>query len=478
MSACCPDRRCGILVVDDDEALATALAKLLRQHYPSVHMALSGTEAAAVLGRETNICLVLADLVMPVMDGLAVLEYVRHHHSSVSVILMTGFGTIETAVEAMKRGAEDYLTKPFDTETVLKKVSHLMELHELKERVARLEGQLRRESPFSQIVAGSSAMRSVVQRAQVAAQSSAPVLLIGETGTGKEMLARAIHNASPRAGRSFIPVNCAALPHELIESELFGYRKGAFTGALADRSGLFEAAHGGTLFLDEIGELPLAAQAKLLRVLEEGELRRVGETVAARVDVRLLSATNRPLAQLRSGALREDLFFRISTIVLEVPPLRQRREDLYLLVKHFLRQLEERYGRSLSLDRAALDHLLTYAFPGNVRELAHILESAVAVSTDSPQAILERDLTPSLGSRAAPDALPASVPADCSLETLERFAIRQALRIAGHNKSRAAELLGLSRGSLYNKLREYKLETSADEADASVPADIAPLLKN
>ena len=466
---------CGILVVDDDETLAATLAKLLRQHYPNVHAALSGAEAAAVLEREPGIRLVLVDLVMPVMDGLGVLEYARQHRPEVSVILMTGFGTIETAVDAMKRGAEDYLTKPFDTGTVLKKVSRLMELYEMKERVARLENQLQQESPFSAIVTGSSAMRAVVQRARVAAQSAAPVLIVGETGTGKEMLARAIHDASPRTNRPFVPVNCAALPQELIESELFGYRKGAFTGALADRAGLFEAAHGGTLFLDEIGELPLTAQAKLLRVLEAGELRRIGATTTAHVDVRLLSATNRSITQLRSGAVREDLFFRISTVVLETPPLRQRRNDLHLLVNHFLRLLGERYGRSISLDRTGLDHLLSYTFPGNVRELSHILESAVAVSTDNPQVILDRDLIPLVHSQPAPHDLPAHVAVDCSLATLEKFAIRQALRLANYNKSRAAELLGLSRGSLYNKLREYGLDSNGDEPQ---PVSVPPLLNN
>jgi DNA-binding NtrC family response regulator len=478
MSIGCPGQHCGILVVDDDESLATTLTKLLGRHYAAVHTALSGAEAAAILERETGIRLLLVDLMMPVMDGLAVLDYVKEHHPSVSVLLMTGFGTIETAVEAIKRGAEDYLTKPFDTETILKKVSRLMELYELKERVTELETQLGNHSPFSQIVAGCPAMHAILQKGQVAAQSSAPVLIAGETGTGKEMLARAIHNASPRAGCAFVPVNCAALPHELIESELFGYRKGAFTGAQADHAGLFEAANGGTLFLDEIGEMPLAAQAKLLRVLEEGELRRVGENTAVRIDLRLLSATNRPLAQLRKGALREDLFFRISTIVLEVPPLRQRQGDLYLLAKHLLGQLEGRYGRSLSLDRTALDHLLTYPFPGNVRELAHILESAVAVSTENPQTIHGRDLAPLLQSRTASSELPAGLAAGCSLEQLEKFAVRQALRIAGYNKSRAAELLGLSRGSLYNKLKAHGLDASPGDAGTPSAGEARPLSKN
>jgi DNA-binding NtrC family response regulator len=470
MNKQCRARHCGILVVDDDEVLAASLAKLLGQHYPSVYTALSGTEAAATLAREKNICLVLVDLVMPVMDGLGVLDHVRQTAPDTSVVLMTGFGTIETAVAAIKHGAEDYITKPFDTETVLKKVSRLMQLYELKERVAELERQQEHESPFAQIVAGSSIMRGVLDRARTAAQSSAPVLLVGETGTGKEMLARAIHRASPRAERPFIPVNCAAIPQELFESELYGYCKGAFTGALADHQGLFQAAHEGTVFLDEIAEMPLAAQPKLLRVLEQGEVRPVGVTSAHYVDVRLVSATNRPLADLAGAALREDLFYRISTIVIEIPTLRQRREDLFRLTEHFLEQFSERYGRQISLERAALDRLLSYTFPGNVRELAHILESAVAVSTDNPQSITERDLTSLLRPQAAGTELPTSLAADCSLETLEKFAIRQAMRIAGHNKSRAAELLGLSRGSLYRKLKEYGLEADLDEADSATPS--------
>ena len=467
MNKLCTVKHCGILVVDDDEVLAASLAKLLRQHYSCVHMALSGTEAAATLAREKNICIVLVDLVMPVMDGLGVLDHVRQNEPDISVILMTGFGTIETAVEAIKRGAEDYITKPFDTDTVLKKVSRLMQLYELKERVAELEGQREQESPFEQIVAGSPAMRAVLDRARAAAQSNAPVLLVGETGTGKEMLARAIHRASPRAARPFIPVNCAAIPHELFESELFGYCKGAFTGALANHAGLFQAAHEGTLFLDEISEMPAAAQPKLLRVLEQGELRPVGATTPLHVDVRLVSATNRPLSEVAGAALREDLFFRVSTIVIEIPPLRQHPEDLIRLVEHFLEQFRQRYARQISLERSGLERLLAYPFPGNVRELAHILESSIAVSTENPQIITERDLSPLLRVQQASAALPAGLAADCSLESLEKFAIRQALRIAGHNKSRAAELLGLSRGSLYRKLKDYGLEAELDESENS-----------
>src|ERR1035437_3075317 len=469
MSMPLAEQTLGILVVDDDEVLATSLAKILRLRYPSVHAALSGTEAIAVLSREKQICVVLVDLVMPVVDGLGVLDYVRQSRPDVSVILMTGFGTIETAVEAIKRGAEDYIAKPFDTETILKRVSRLMELYALKERVAQLEGQYGSGSPFAEIIAGSS-MRGVLERAQVAAQSSVPVLIRGETGTGKELLARAIHRASPRMERPFIPVNCAAIPQELAESELFGHRKGSFTGAVADHPGLFQAANGGTMFLDEIIDLPLGAQAKLLRVLEGGEVRPVGDTNALHVDVRVISACNRQLADIVGSSLREDLFFRISTIVIQLPPLRQRREDLYLLCEHFVQQFTQRYGRGISLDRAALDALLAYSFPGNVRELSHILESAVAVSTENPQVIKERDISPLLRTQGPSAALSVGIAADCSLESMEKFAIRQALRIASGNKSQAAELLGLSRGSLYRKLREHGLESESLQSDDTPPS--------
>ena len=456
-------RNCGILIVDDDEELVGTMAKLLRQHYPCVYLALSGAEAAALLAREECIRLVLVDLVMPMMDGLSVLDHVRQLHPGVSVILMTGFGSIETAVDAIKRGAEDFITKPFDTATLLAKVSRLMEFYDLKEQMARQDRQTEGESPFDGMIAHSPAMRRVLERAGVAAQSTAPILLMGETGVGKEMLARAIHRASRRAEKPFVPVNCAALPYELFESEMFGYRKGAFTGAAADRVGLFQAADEGTLFLDEIAEMPSSAQAKLLRVLEEGEVRPVGDTVAQRVNVRLVSATNHPLEKL-GESLRDDLFFRISTVVIEIPPLRERREDLCVLAGHFLKQYALRYGRSITLQRSALNRLDGYPFPGNVRELAHILESAVALSTDDPQSIAGRDLLPLLRSGPAEAASPSPVTADFSLEGMEKFAIRQAMRLADNNKSRAAELLGISRGSLYRKLREYGLERAPEDS--------------
>jgi len=459
MSKHCLRHGCGILVVDDDAALAETLSKLLRQHYPCVHTAFSGAEARQILDREPNICLVLADLFTPVMDGLQVLQHVRETSPDTSVILMTGFATIETAVAAIKQGAEDYITKPFDTDAVLKKVSRLMETYELKQRLALLEQRLDESAPFSQIVGGTKLMKSAVERARASAQSLAPVLLVGETGVGKEMFARAIHRASPRGKAPFVPINCAALPRDLVESEMFGHRKGSFTGAVASHAGLLQAADQGTLFLDELSDLPPEIQAKLLRVLEGGEVRPVGDSAGRKVDVRLVSASNRPLAELGGEQLRPDFFYRISTIVIQLPPLRERRQDLYLLAEHFIEKFSCHYDREVTLHPSALEQLLNYSFPGNVRELAHILESAVAVSTENPQVITERDLRPLL----RPPALVTvadltSFAQECSLEAVEKFAIRQAIRLAGYNKSRAASLLGISRGTLYHKLQAYGLE--------------------
>jgi transcriptional regulator with PAS, ATPase and Fis domain len=282
------------------------------------------------------------------------------------------------------------------------------------------------------------------------------VLLLGETGTGKEMLARAIHAASPRARRPFVPVNCGALPRELVESELFGFRRGAFTGAYADAPGIFAAAAGGTVFLDEIGEMPKEVQVKLLRVLQEGEVRPVGSAQPVRVDVRIVSASNRPLSALRSEHLREDLYFRIATVVIELPPLRERPEDVFVLAQHFVGRLARRLGREITLSRSALELLLVSPLAGNVREVENVLESAAAVSAANPQTITEKDLKPLLADASAPDReSPVGVP-PLSMERLEQVAIAQALRFCHGNRTRAASMLGISRDTLYRKLRQSK----------------------
>jgi DNA-binding NtrC family response regulator len=447
----------AILVVDDDAGLAATLKEFLSREGYSVDVALSAAEALAVQAANPQISLALVDLIMPLTDGLSLMDELHRQNPDIAVVIMTGYGTIETAIEAIKRGAEDYITKPFDYEAVRKKIARLMEVMELRERVAQLESNLERHPCFENIVSVSPAMERVLERARMAAGTDASVLIVGETGTGKEMLARAIHAASPRSRMPFVPVNSGALPRELVESELFGVRRGAFTGAYADAPGIFFAASGGTVFLDEIGEMPKDVQVKLLRVLQEHEVRPVGSTASVRVDVRVISATNRSLAELRSTYLRDDLYFRIATVVLQVPPIRTRQEDILVLSQNFAGRLSRKYGHEILLSRAALELLLRYAFPGNVRELESLIESAAAVSADDPQIITDKDLRPLLSDAAPEASLAATMNQPLSMDQMERLTIQQALRLSEGNRTKAASLLGISRDTLYRKLRQYQV---------------------
>jgi DNA-binding NtrC family response regulator len=447
--------QCEVLIVDDDPGLAGTLREFLEQEGYSAAVALSGPEAMQAMQQHPRLALALLDLVMPDTDGLALMERLHAERPELPVLIMTGYGTIETAVEAIKRGAEDYLTKPFDREAVRKKVGRLMEVSRLRRRVAELEANLQEVSdPFKPLVFVSPQMQRVVERARAAAATNAPVLIVGETGTGKEMLARSIHGASRRAAAPFVAVNCGALPRDLVESELFGVRKGAYTGAYADAPGVFVSAQKGTVFLDEIGEMPKEAQVKLLRVLQEGELRPLGSARPVKIDVRIVAATNRPLARLRGEYLREDLYFRLATVVLEVPPLRTRREDILVLAQHFAAEMADRYGRHITVARSATELLLNYPFPGNVRELQNILESVTALSQADPQMIVDRDIKAMLG------AVPPSPPADhqpLALDEMEKLAIERAVRLCEGNRTRAAALLGISRDTLYRKMKELKM---------------------
>lgn len=446
----------GVLIVDDDASLATTLRDFLQQEGYVVEVAMSAAEALAVQERNPDLAVALVDLIMPVTDGLALMEQLHRRAPDLAVVIMTGYGAIESAVEAVKRGAEDYITKPFDRQAVRKKIGRLMEVFELRDHVRELEADLSHWPCFATIVSVSPLMQRVLERARVAATTDARVLLLGETGTGKEMLARAIHAASRRARGPFVPVNCGALPRELVESELFGHRRGAFTGAHADSAGIFATASGGTVFLDEIGELPKEAQVKLLRSLQEGELRPVGSPRPVTLDVRVVSASNRPLDALRIECLREDFYFRIATVVIELPPLRARREDVLVLSQHFVGRLAGRSGREISLSRSALELLLAYPFPGNVRELESVLESATAVSLDDPQTITDKELRPLLRGAAASTAMEGIGEQPLSMERLEHVAIQQALRVCQGNRTKAASLLGISRDTLYRKLRQTK----------------------
>lgn len=448
-------KSCAILVVDDDAGLANTLRDFLAGEGYSVEVALSAEEALSVQANTPGICLALVDLVMPLTDGLTLMDQLRKRNPEMAVVIMTGFATIETAVEAIKRGAEDYLTKPFDQEAIRKRIGRLMEVFELRGRVAQLESNLNKYAhSFESLVHISPLMHRVVEQARTAADTDASILLVGETGTGKEMLARAIHNASRRFSEPFAPVNCGALPRELVESELFGFRRGAFTGAYSDAVGVFASANGGTVFLDEIGEMPKDIQVKLLRVLQEKELRPVGKPLPLPVDVRIIAASNRPPASLRSEYLRSDFYFRIATVTIEVPPLRSRPEDVLVLTQHFSRSLTQRYEREISLSRSALELLLHYSFPGNVRELENMLESVAALSREDPQLITEKELRPLLhGGQSNEMPLTGTEP-NLTLEQWEHLAIERALRRCKGNRTRAASLLGISRDTLYRKLRD------------------------
>jgi len=449
-------RPAEILVVDDDRELAETLRDLLVGEGYAVAVALSAREALATFDEKPQLAMALVDLIMPQCDGMALMDELHRRNRALPVIIMTGFGTIETAVDAMKRGAEDYLTKPFDREAVQKKIGRLMEVHRLRQRVAELEAEVKQVSdPFQDLIYVSRGMQQVVDRARAVAESEATVLIVGDTGTGKEKIARAIHRASRRASGPFLAVNCGALPKELIESELFGVRKGAYTGAYADLPGVFAAAARGTVFLDEIAEMPKEAQVKLLRVLQERELRPVGGTTSVPVDVRVIAATNKPVAALRSEHLREDLYFRIATVVLEVPPLRTRREDVLVLAQWFASRIAERYGRHITLSPTATEALLNYGFPGNVRELENMLESVAAISKDDPQTITDRDLRPLL--HQPPAAGDGWMEGAMSLQQMEKIAIERAIRLCHGNRTKAAALLGISRDTLYRKLHDLNI---------------------
>lgn len=442
-----------ILVVEDEAKLRRVIELQLSSAGFDVELAASAEEGLRMAERAD---LILTDLRLPGMDGIALLDAIRVQNGQVPVIVMTAFGTVENAVEAMKLGAADFLLKPFSLDHLLTVVNKALEVSSLRDENRALREELGVRYQFDNVVGRSRAMQEIFAAVVRVAPTRATVLLCGESGVGKDMIARAIHHHSPRKDRPFVKINCTAIPENLMESELFGYEKGAFTGANISKPGKFEQADTGTVMLDEIGDVPGAVQVKLLRVLQEHELRPVGSARAVHIDVRVIAATNRTLAELRSALLREDLYFRIATIVMEVPPLRARREDILVLAQHFTGRLSRRYGREISLARPALELLLGYSFPGNVRELENLVESTCAVSADNPQVITEKDLKPLLGAGAPPAAVPAGMSESLSMEQMERLTIQQALRASAGNRTKAASLLGISRDTLYRKLRQYQ----------------------
>jgi two-component system NtrC family response regulator len=443
-----------VLVVDDEPAQRELVAGFLRKHGFDAVEAGGGREAVARFKQEP-FDLVLTDQRMPDLSGAEVLDAVRAASPETAVVIITAYGTIETAVSAVKAGAADYLTKPLNLDDLLHRIHRVRERQRLVAENRELREALAERHRVEGIIGDSGRMQEVLSLVRRVAPSDATVLIRGESGTGKELIARALHYASPRAAGPLIKVNCAALAESLLEAELFGHERGAFTGAVASRKGRFELADGGSIFLDEIGDLPPHLQVKLLRVLQEREFERVGSSRPIKVDVRLLAATHRDLeALVREGRFREDLYYRINVVTIVLPPLRERREDLPPLIEHFLRGFAGKNGKTVrGLTREAREALLRYDYPGNIRELENLIERAVVLTRDDVIGVEDLPLaleTPASGSVDEAGLIAA-------VEGLERRMIREALAKADGTQTRAAELLGISERVLRYKLKKYGL---------------------
>ena len=453
----------AILIVDDDADMRELAYDMLKDRGHQVALAGGGEEALRRLAEE-DYAVVLTDLRMKGVQGLELLTQIKRDHPDINVILMTAFGSVETAVEAMKHGASDYLTKPVKKDELIRVVERVIREAALRREVSRLRREVRKEYSFYQILGKSKSIQAVFDLIRRVADSPTNVLITGESGTGKELVAKAIHYNSDRKDAPFIPVNCAAIPEQLLESELFGHMRGAFTDAKMDKRGLFEEAQKGTLFLDEISELPLMLQAKILRAIQEKEIRRVGATKPISVDVRIIAATNLNLGEeVKSRRFREDLYYRLNVIELKLPPLRERREDIPLLVEAFLKKCGEVRGKEVKgVGEAALAMLMDYAWPGNVRELENVIERAVTLSR---------------GDKISPDDLPAAVQGargdrrvldeaaerTLPLHELEKEYIKKVLEKTGGNKYQAAHALGIDRKTLYRKLAEIEGRPHSEE---------------
>ena len=454
-----------LLIVDDDAGLRHSLALLLQEAGYEV-VAEGDPEEALTRAAAESFDLILCDVRMPKMDGLTFLGRYRARHGSALLIMMSAYGNEDAAIAAMHEGAYDYLPKPFRPDEVIMTVRKAEERERLRREVETLRSSLGVDPVRDLMIFESRAMRELLELAGRVAQHDTTVLITGESGTGKEVLARAIHRLSPRSERAFTAINCAAIPGQLLESELFGHTKGAFTGAVADRMGLFEVAHEGTLLLDEIGDLPLDLQAKLLRVLEEGEIRRVGGRDAKPVDVRVIAATAKPLEQaVEQGEFRADLFYRLNVVRLHLPPLRERPEDVPALLTHFARQAATRMGRAVSLTPAALASLTHHSWPGNVRELRNAVERAVVLGAGGPLDIKDFGLGNGNGNghgNGAPvssaDASNGTLVLKTQVEEIERRAIQKALQVSGGNRRQAASLLGISLRTLFYKMRRLPVQ--------------------
>ena len=449
-----------VLIIDNDQSHAETVAESLARVACHCRVATSGQQGARLI-EESPFDVVITDLVMSDIDGLGILARSKADQPDAEVILMTGYGTVPSAVEAMRNGAFNYLLKPLDIAQLRASVGKAVESSRLKRANLELKRRLDEKFGFEGVIGDSPMMRDVIERLKRIAPTNASVLIQGETGTGKELVAQAIHHNSPRKNKPFVALNCAALSENILESELFGHVKGAFTDASTDRVGKFEYANGGTLFLDEVGDMPLATQIKLLRVLENGEITRVGSNDPIKVNVRILSATNRNLEDtIEAGTFRSDLYHRLKVVTIRLPTLVERSQDIPVLIDHFLKFFAKKHGKQIrGMSPAARRKLLAYGWPGNVRQLRNFVESMVVVDYDG---LLDLDDLPE---ELADPAVPSVEPSTASLAALvgkplqeiERLFLAETLRVTGGNREEAAKMLGIGERTLYRKIKEYGL---------------------
>lgn len=480
-----PENRNHLLLVEDEAPLREALAERLVEQGFDVDQAATGERAIEQLA-EFAFDIVITDLRLPGLDGTRVLEAALDRYPEIIGIIVTGYGTVKDAVEAIKRGATDFVTKPFQFDELLHALNSALEQRRLKSENAYLRSQLQERYKFEGIIGRSPAMRALFQLLETVSSAGSTILITGETGTGKEIVARAIHHNSPRRAQRFMALNCGAIPETLLEAELFGHVRGAFTGAIGTRQGRLEQAHKGTLFLDEVGTMSPALQMKLLRVLQEREFERIGDTHTIKVDVRVIGATNSDLQKMvAAGQFREDLFYRLNVIPIQLPPLRDRKEDIPLLVQHFLKKFSSgqepssrlpppdsrlqdssQRSRELSVSQQALRCLMAYSWPGNVRQLENAIERAIALSGGRSQ-IEVADLTAEIQNASQATVAPeVNIPEDGIdfedyVGSIERELIRRSLEKTGGNKGRAARLLNLKRTTLVEKLKRLEATTTS-----------------
>jgi len=450
-----------ILVVEDDADERMTLCKILNREDYSTKEAENGKEALSIIRQNSDISIVITDMLMPLMDGIELLQVMKVTHPHIPVIFVTGHATIDTAVQAMREGAHDHIVKPFNRRDIIRSVKRVMQMRTLMVENVKLKTALETQREYRLVAGKSWAMKQVCKTIEQISDSQSSVLICGETGTGKELVARAIHYNSFRKNESFISVNCGALPEGLIENELFGHEKGSYTGATGQQKGKFERADGGTIFLDEVGELTPTAQVKLLRVLQENEFERIGGTQTLHVDVRVIAATNCDLEELvKTGDFREDLFYRLNVVDIQLPSLRARREDIPLLAHHFVAKYNEREKKNITgISEKAMSTLVAYNWSGNVRELENVIQRAIVLTKSD---VINIDMLPEKLIRHGAPTGSMAIPLGVPMAEIEGLVITRTLETAKGNKELTAQILGLSRRTIYRKLDSMPSQPSFD----------------